>query len=403
MDVFDVRIVAPVLGVLSGGLTAAVLHYRQVVKSRTLPFLPSHLEAVDHPDAFTAWFAAMHDLTMCVTEAWNARNARMNDSSVEANLNTERLEASSAAVRENAEAVWEALHPYQQAAELYTPAARQLDEAWDYRYHDNYRTETYTTTTTDSEGKTRTTTHTRRVYEDTDHWWTFHAASAREAWSTVTRTLAEVDEQRLPDPKIRERSVDVEALDDVQRMFLRRLVRDTVLEDPETEVDDTEASVYVNQWLRGSDLDHKLAVIRRGLMNTRDQQEERFAHILAGRDHHGKTYTPGPTVGPRSYESCLALKGHLDNAVEAIRDVRSLLHDSVATAKTLQEWAADNTLIEADREYAETAIALYEQAFPDSALEVDQLTAPGRTALIGLGVGVAVGLVVALAYMVGPI
>ena len=46
------RVVAPVLGVLSGGLTAAVLHYRQVVKSRSLPFLPSHIEAVDHPDVF---------------------------------------------------------------------------------------------------------------------------------------------------------------------------------------------------------------------------------------------------------------------------------------------------------------------------------------------------------------
>jgi len=395
--------VAPVLGVLSGGLTAAVLHYRQVVKSRSLPFLPSHIEAVDCPDVFTAWYAAMHDLTMCVTEAWNARNARMNDSSVEANLNKERLDACSTAVRENADGVWEALQPYQHAAELYAPAARQLGDTWNYRYHDNYRTETYIATRIDSKGKTHKTTRTRRVYEDTDHWWTFHRASAREAQSSVARTLAEVDEHGLPVPKITARSVDVEALDDVQRMFLRRLVRDTVLEDPKAEVDDTEASVYVNQWLQGGELDLKLAVIRRGLMHTRDQHEERFAHILDGRDHHEKTFTPGPTDGPRSYESCLALKGHLDNAVEAISDVRDLLHDSVTAAKTLQDWATDNTLIEADRDYAETAVALYEQAFPHSALEVDQLTTPGKTALIGLGVGAAVGLVVALAYTVGPL
>ena len=73
------------------------------------------------------------------------------------------------------------------------------------------------------------------------------------------------------------------------------------------------------------------------------------------------------------------------------------------TAETLMSWAQDSSEIEGDKQYARTAIDAYEAAFPNSSIEVDQLTTPGWTIFISLCVGLVVGLLVFVFHPEGMI
>ena len=55
---------------------------------------------------------------------------------------------------------------------------------------------------------------------------------------TATAVLEERSRCELPLPDVRRLQVRLDRVDPAQRMFLKRMVRDTILEDDEAEVDD---------------------------------------------------------------------------------------------------------------------------------------------------------------------
>lgn len=393
-----IELLYPLVGVVAGAATTVGLHLRERKKASTLPFLPSYEAALDREDAYTRFFAAAHDVTMCVTEAWNASNARIRRGDVEALVDRSRLTAASERLTTAEGEVRDKLKPYRDAVGLLQSALKALDACWLYHWEDQYRTETYTTTSRDANGNTTFQTRTRQVYESTTHSWEFYPQAARKAELAVRALLADVDEDTLPRADLEGVGLDITQLSDGERMFLQRLVRDTVLEDPTAEVSEEEAALYAHQWLVGNDLDNQLDIIRRSLANTRAQQTRRFETLAGGASHAETTHTPGPTEGPPAYQASTGLSAHIRNATEAWATLNQMFHDTVQTAKRLVDYATDNETVEADRDYAEQAIEAYTQAFPHSALELDQLTRPGRSVLIGLAVAVAAGL---LSWLVG--
>ena len=186
-DVLDVLLsvgfLSPVVGFLVAFTVGMIIHLVQRRRSHILPYLPSYVDALDSEhDSATLFFAAVHDMAMCVTEAWNTKNTRRTDGgSVETQLHHDQLYRACDGVLAHGQALMEELVHYDTLASDVFAAQNDLDASWEYTSRDNYRTEYYTETSTDSEGNTTTETKSRQVYEDTDHWFTYDAAYATSA------------------------------------------------------------------------------------------------------------------------------------------------------------------------------------------------------------------------------
>ena len=88
-----VELVSPTVGVLVTLISGWIIHRIQVRKARILPFIPSYSETMlgTHSPS-TRFYAAVHDMAMSVTEAWNIMNSRtQNKGSVEEHLNRSQL------------------------------------------------------------------------------------------------------------------------------------------------------------------------------------------------------------------------------------------------------------------------------------------------------------------------
>ncbi|MEZ4318903.1 MAG: hypothetical protein R3F61_15420 [Myxococcota bacterium] len=382
---------------LSGTTTAlgagAGTHWWQARKSRVLPTLPSHSEALERaPDDGTRFFAAVHELTMCVTEAWNAGRARQAGGRVEALIKRDVLERCRDQITAAETGLRALLSPYAACGTGAHDVKNVLDPAWTYQSRDNYRTETYTVTSTDSKGRTKTETRTRQVYESTDHWFTFVRSTAEvgeqrlEAW---TRRFADT---RFPMLHIHRHRVDIDKLGSAERSFLERLIRSTVLEDPEAEVSASDLDHWANQWLLGTRVDERLETFQSRRAWVAQNARSSFETIYASESGYHYRTTSRSHSGPPGYQAHLALVRTLGAASSAWNDVDSMLATCVESADTLVAYARDPDVIESDRDYAQIAIRAYEAAFPASEIEVDQLARHGWTVAAALGTGTLVAL-----------
>ena len=152
--VLAVEFLSPVLGLLVAVTVGTIIHLIQRRRAHILPYLPSYVDSVDaEHDSATLFFAAVHDMAMCVTEAWNTKNTRRtNGGSVETQLHHDQLYRACDGVLAHGQAMMEDLGDYDTLASEVFSAQNDLDAAWEYTSRDNYRTEYYTETTTDSEG-----------------------------------------------------------------------------------------------------------------------------------------------------------------------------------------------------------------------------------------------------------
>ena len=232
---YQPELIAPILGVAFGLFVSLVLHWQQRRHARVLPFLPSYQDAVtqEHDDS-TRFFAAVHDLTMCITESWNVTHSRHRDhGTVERNISRPHLRAACEGVATHGRAMMDNLDDYRSLSSLIVRAHTALSAAWTYRSKDNYRTETYTVRRRDKDGKYRTETRTRRVYEDTDHWFTYTPQPAQEARDILQRLSQVRHQTRLVRPEIRRMRVGLDNLSEADRMFLEKIYLQTIVEDPD--------------------------------------------------------------------------------------------------------------------------------------------------------------------------
>ncbi len=390
------EVMAPTLGVAGGLFVGFVIHLLQRKKARTLPFLPSYQDTVEQEhDAATRFFAAVHDLTMCVTEAWNITHNRTQDAgSVETNLSPSHLRQACEGVSEHGQKMMDGLTDYQDLSEQVVRTATQLDRSWTYRSRDNYRTETYTVTRTDSDGNTHTETRTRQVYEDTDHWFTFDASEARAAHTSL-KTLRRMrkDAQLVP-PNLQRMRVELSNLSQADRMFLKKLYIQTIAEDPEADPTELELASVANQWLLGTRIDLGLHSFEQTMDRALEVGGGEFRTIHASRSSYHFNTPSRSHSGPAGFQAAARLKQTLRSAAQHWMTVAEMWQVCRDAARSLLEWATDASEVESDRSYAQTAIDAYEAAFPASTIQVDQLTTPKKTLIISLAVAVAIGLIV---------
>ena len=388
---------ASVAFVLVSVCVGLILHRRAVAKARVLPYIPSLTELFDaEHDETTRFLASVHDMTMAITDAWNATRARqVKEATVEAVVRTDALLPACEAVIAGAEAVRERFRDHGDLAGLAQSAHHRLGDAWDYTSHDNYRTEVYTVTTTDSDGKTQTETRTRQVYENTDHYFNYSPGAAHDAQDRIADLLEARNDCVLTLPDVARLEMRLTALDPAQRSFLERMVRHTILEEPEAEVDEPEIVNAASQWFLGARVDDWLRAVIDGGDLVEASHAELMATVLASNRRYHYCTTSRSHSGPPGFIAAKDLGFRLYRLVEGWASLSMMLDHCEAAAEELSEWATDRSEEESDREYVKAAARAYEAAFPDSILEIDQLPRHGRTIGIAMAVG---GAVAALMY-----
>ncbi len=383
---WNAEVIAGVTGTTGGVTSWAGAVWLQRQRARVLPTLPSHHQAVkDGDDAGTRFFAAVHELTMSVTEAWNAVRARKGGGTVEESIRRDALRKHSDNVCAAADDLRADLSDYADLDRALDAPAVDLGQAWEYSNRHNYRTEYYTVTTTDSEGNTKTETRSRQVYVDTDHWFEFDKGRAQEARTKLRRWVEVFEQTTLSELGIHDKEVDLEQLDPAQRSFLERLVKHTVLEDADAEVDESDLKHWANQWLIGTNIDAHLRSFQSDTNTLSREWDELFRTMMQSRSHYHFKTRSRTHSGPAGYQSCNRLLNWIRSATQAWDAVDDMIGQCVHSAEMLVMYADDPETIEGDREYAQLAIAAYQSAFPDSELEVDQLVKYGWTTL-GAGV-----------------
>lgn len=381
-------------GAAAGMVVGTLVHRAYQKRAAVLPYIPSLSEALDGPhDEFTKFFAGVHEMTMCVTDAWNAVQARRSGrASVEAVIRADELATACRTVQGLAPAIEHRLSGFSDVAHAAVRAHDALGAAWTYDYNHNYRTEFYTVTTRDSEGRTRTETRSRQVYENTDHYFSFDPDAARRSKVAVAQLLQASSERALHLPDLARLKVRVAALAETERMFLRRMVRDTVLEDAEADVGDADVERVANQWLLGTDIDQNLQSLLNAIPAVRSDHSSDFATILGSRTSYHYLTTSRTHSGPAGYRAAKRMAGELHAVFTPWYAVRRMLSACVEAADTLSHWADDRENEESDAEYVKKAAEAYEIAFPSSSLEIDQLPKHGWTIAAVLGTAVLVAL-----------
>lgn len=365
---------------VSGGLYAYQRHH-----SRTLPMLPSHEGAlVGGATPATRFFAAVHDLTMTVTEAWNV--ARLRKKSVEEVIRREHLKEASDRLEAAALELEHYLEDHCGNARVMRKGLRTVRGLWTYDNRHNYRTETYTVRTRDSNGNTRTETRTRQVYVSTDHWFTFDRTKLGPARDELAAVERDLQRRTFPNVDLDERHVELDNLAPAERSFLERLVKQTVTRSKE-EVPEEELERILNQWLDGTrigaDLDSYVTGTKQGVAIA-DRCFGRMKNAKRKVHYNTKSKTHR---GPDGYQAAQELLVPLEHAHGAWGRVESLLHGARSSAEKLLGYAGDAAVVESDQDYGEVAVYVYGLAFPDSTLEVDRL--PDGYLTVGAGLATA--------------
>ncbi|MCB9670564.1 MAG: hypothetical protein H6736_09015 [Alphaproteobacteria bacterium] len=374
-----------------GGLLAhAALRRVEQRRLNALPALPSHGEAVvGAEDPGVRFFAAVHDLTMTVTEAWNT--TRIRGGSVEERIKRDHLAGVADRVHAGADELLRVLEPYRANAELASKARGALDGLWTYSSQDHHHVEHYTETVVDGDGQTATHTRSREVYQSTDHWYAVAPERIPAVLDAVRDWLRDAERRSFPRLGIAGRRVDLGQLEGVERSFLERLVRSTVTGTDDEVPADTLAEI-ASQWSLGSRIDDDLLAYIEGLAEAR-ASAARLSECLPGiqATYHYNT-TSQIEDGPESYRATLGALEAVRTAEKAWADVLAVVQGAREAATTLVAWASDPSIIEDDREYARVAAGVYQLAFPASTLDLVPWDRTWLPAVGAAGVGLSTAL-----------
>ena len=391
-----------VTGTFAGLIAAGIAHIIQTRRAKVLPYLPSYREAFSGPhDAATRFFASVHEMTMSVTEAWNAKHARSTGKgSVEESLNLDHLTAACDGVQTEGAALLNNLKDYARIATSADGVSDKLAWAWSYDSRDNYRTETYTEWTTGSDGKRRSETKTRRVYDSTDHTFKFDRSHAQQAKARAEELQQIWSGATLNPPRVNRARVDLRKLDPVDRMLLERIYKTTVLENAKAQVTEVQLKTAINQWIAGTTIDAHLSTCTGGIQQFLKHQQLLDEILLAAPVYKYRTHSRTDS-GPEPYRHAQQLRGMIERGVTGWNRVSTMITTCQEAAGNLKAWGTDNSEIEEDSDYSETAVKAYTAAFPNSSLEVDQLVDAATTWIAGLVTGAIIGGFTAIFMYIG--
>lgn len=355
--------VAGVVGILVGFFVSFAVSAVLDRQPKQLPFLPSHAEALEgEHDAATRFFAAVHDMTMAIVEAWNAVHARTQiDGSVESTVHRGLLVAACDGVEAEAAALTAQLAGYvelDQRAGLAAAAVRALWTVKPDREPDGESSVEFT--------------------------FRHHASRVPALEEALRQLITSVDSLSLPVLDVRHARVAIERIDGPDRLLLDRLLGSGA------EGEEVDAAQQVNQWILGTRIASDLQRVHHALAAIRSQAAHHL-HRIEGADAVTTAWGTRQPAGPPAFQASMLLEEAIVDLERAIGQVTSMLHGCADASRALRRWALDPTVEEPDEAYIETAVVAYRTAFPQSTLDLHPTPEKERPALVA-AVAVSFGL-----------
>jgi len=364
-----------VLAGTAGSLTTAAgvgWLARRVIASQNqgdLPSLPSFLQAVDDVDEAIRAHAAVHDVVMTVTEAWNAAAARtLSRPSLEQALDRRALAQRCGELHDAVDALRRTLAPVAALVVEADRLTRALEALWSYERDDHYTT-TMVPVTTSVGGTTTVTMQPQQVYSSTDHTFTWQPAALDGVRASAHRLASQLAALDAP-PMLGQARVDLSRLPDDERMLAERLVRQSVAR-TDRALPDHRVTDAANQWLAGAAYDDRVRTLFEHLRKASDAAPHALAATEASPQRTAFNTSNRTEPGPEGYQWVSAMRADLVASRKSWGFLDGALDSAVKLADDVRAWADDPTVIESDRQYLSRAVATYKLTFPRSTLRVD--------------------------------
>jgi hypothetical protein len=352
----------------------------KAVRDPVLPFLPSHIEAIGgEPDVTTRFLAAVHDMNMEVIEAWNAGSARRRIAGgVQGAMNSKRLAATCKTVVKEGKRLRKQLAGYEALGDRARETLALVTAVWRHE-----RTVLAVRGTKGEPGH-----EDPGAVEGADHQFFFDARRCDEAEAAVAGLLEEAAGLELYQPP-NDIRVDVTRLEEVERMFLRRLVQDTVLRSPGIPVDDATLESLANEWLVGARLPGQLAQIWDHLEALRGGYTDAFGLMRQSEALTEVRSAAGASEGPEGLRASGQLRRALGGMDLAVGSMMRTVERVQVVARLLTRLARDDQPVP-DEEFLRLADEAQDLVFPDSALDLGRtLSVQAWRRSLGLGFAAA--------------
>lgn len=376
---------------LASGLVASFLSNSiQQKEADIFPVLYSDVRDIRSKDLTEAvsFYAAVNDMAMATTQSWNKAREEEGYQAFYKEWEFARGSKYAGRVEREGRLLLSKLEPHLQLANELKIASTLFSNSWQYRNKHNYRRKIYWT----KNAKGKKIMRTKRVYVNSDHYFTFYPKKAAQAREQLENVISQYPGESLYNPGLASvwMSVDEEDIDAIQR---------TVLEDSEKKLAKKDAENYVNQWSQEARLkqvaQNTLSFLSESAMNSSKMME---TIALSKKSYHFKT-TSKSHDGPEGYELSNKLSEACQNSSSDINEVLQSINLSIKNAeklKKLRQPSAIQKKLSKPVEQASKALDLgvesYLICFPQSIIDMDQRVSHGKTAFIGLGVCAGVGL-----------
>ncbi|MEZ4317166.1 MAG: hypothetical protein R3F61_06670 [Myxococcota bacterium] len=344
----------------ASGLGAAVYRTLAARQARrtVLPTVPSHANALEGPtEPSTRFFAAVHELTMTVTEAWNAGRARDSVVGVEEAVRRDALQRCRQELELAAADLRVQLDPYEHVYRAAERARAATGKLWRRSSTDHFQTTQVSFQLPDGSNQTLE----QETYRHTEHDFHFTSAEVPAAEQAVRAVVAAMPSQ-WPRLAHEARRVELTALAPAERSFLERLVTSTVGED-------ADVGQVVNQWIHGTRLDARLGVMV-GAASRLVSRVDAWADANRTARSGSVVSTNPQEIGHPGYRETVGITQDLEVLAEQYEAIDTVVRTALEAAHTLERWATDRALVERDEQYLEQAARAYQLVFPDSTLSL---------------------------------
>jgi hypothetical protein len=207
------------IGLALGGAALGYLGHRfESNRDKLMPLAFSEISQIEETakqnnkelDSFTEYYAGLNDLSMKIFECWNnawktAKTDKEAYDEFAKQLNKEMVEHKHhynlsdflESLPLQADKSLQTLKPFVEVRNRLDVADSQLTSACQSSHIDNYHTQVYTTTSTDSKGHSHTSLHTRQVYDNTTHTYTYNQAQGNLASTSLDSVVKDFENLSL--------------------------------------------------------------------------------------------------------------------------------------------------------------------------------------------------------------
>lgn len=393
-------------GISTALITALITHKIQTAQAEVIPVLFSGIESVKNPDTPAKFYAAVNDVAMFASEAWNARNSRKStEVKFHEILNVNELLNQIEIVKTQGEKYKSLMSEFYHLRNDLASAINHLNDSWSYTTYDNYRTEIYYETVTDSKGNSRQEMRTKQVYESTDHTYHYYAGEAQAAREDLLKFFNSFRKYNSYQPEVEDHRVSIEDMKHAEYELIKHAIIHTVLEDDDAQVTREDVENFLNMWITGTDVDVNLDAFIDQMIGFEPEMNRRFSTVFNSNSYYSYRTKSRSDSGPSGYQEARNMEYELRNAYEIIDTILDNIQTCIDNAETIENLiktqlhGSEEIASDFDDQVMGKAIESYLAVFPESRIKMDQMVSNGKTAAIALAVGAVVSI---LTYVFHP-